>query len=132
MATELEEYLLEGVEPVHLHEPPGRLLGEEAAASHEADYAGLAGLLDVVGRDDDGRAAVLGDVHQVVPDALAQHRVHADGRLVQDEELGVGEERGREGDAPLLAARQVLHETVLRGQHEELRITRVFSVVYVI
>lgn len=49
----------------------------------------LSRLLDIMGGDDDGLVAGAGDLHQMGPDGLAQKWVHADGRLVEDQELGV-------------------------------------------
>ena len=60
------------------------------------------------------------DVQEVLPYAGAEERVHADGRLVEDEQLGLVEEGRCEGGAPLLPPGEVHNESLLRRQVEEL------------
>ena len=53
----------------------------------------LPGLLYVVRGDDDGSGGGGGDVGQVVPDRLAEDRVHPDRGLVQDDQLRLLQQR---------------------------------------
>lgn len=61
-------------------------------------------LFDVMRGDDDSLVSGAGDAHQVGPDGLAEQRVHAHRRLVQDQELGVVHEGHRERDTTLLTS----------------------------
>src|SRR5690606_9867839 len=63
----------------------------------------LGDLLDVVGdEDDDGRAAVGGELPEGGHELLAAPEVQARGRLVEEEQLGVGHEGSRDLDAAAL------------------------------
>jgi hypothetical protein len=61
------------------------------------------GLVHDVAADDEG-AAALGEAAEQRPQVAPQHGVQADGGLVEHQQLGLGEQRGREGHARLLAA----------------------------
>ena len=66
-------------------------------------------------------ACLVADVQEVLPDAGAEERVDADGGLVEDEQLRLVQEGGGERGAPLLPARQVHDQPLLRRQVEELQ-----------
>lgn len=51
--AESEENLFQSLGLVPLHEEAGRLLGEQAAVSHDPHHMSVTRLLDVVGGDDD-------------------------------------------------------------------------------
>ncbi len=70
-----------------------------------------------MGRDEQCDAAVGGEGVEEVPQVPAEHGVEADGRLVQDQEFGVAEERDREGYPAASAAGEVPGEHVgVRGE----------------
>lgn len=56
----------------------------------------------------------------MIPDVHPEQRVHADGGLVQDEQLGLVQEGGRERDSALLAAAQRLHLLVGAGKQQQV------------
>ena len=75
-----------------------RLRGDDASAAHQHELVAALGLVHDVARDEQRRAAV-GECVELRPELGAQHRVEADGRLVEDEHLRVAEKRRGEGDA---------------------------------
>ena len=72
------------------------------AEQHDA-VGVLVGLLEVVGGEQDG-AAALGVLADRLPEAAAALDVHAGGGLVEDQQGGVGEQGHREAQPLLLAA----------------------------
>ena len=83
-----------------------RALGDGAAGVHDDEVVGEPlGLLEGVGRHDDGRArvALLGDE---VPHVEPAVRVEARRRLVEEEHLGAAEQRGRRGRGAASAHRR--------------------------
>ena len=54
----------------------------------------------------------VGEAVEELPEVAAEHRVEADGRLVEDEQLRVAEQRGRERDARALAAGEARDDAV--------------------
>lgn len=100
--AQFQEHLFQGIESVHLHKSPGRFFSQKTSASHETDYTSLTGLLDVVRRDDDCGLAILGDLHQIVPDVLTQHWINAYRWLVQNQQLWISQKRCGQGDTTLL------------------------------
>lgn len=52
---------------------------------------------------------------------LAQNRIQADRRFIEDQQFRLVYERRGKGHAPLLAAAHVLHQPVLRRQVQQLR-----------
>lgn len=81
-------------------------LGSGDAAFLQQDYAvGLAlSLFEVVGGEDDG-LALASLVPHGLPELMAGVDVHARGGLIQDEQLGAGQDGKREANALLFAAR---------------------------
>lgn len=63
---------------------------------------GLSRFLNIMRRDNDGFVAIFGDLDQMVPDALTQERINADGRFVQNEKLRIVHQGYREGNSSLL------------------------------
>ena len=66
----------------------GRADHRDPAVVDDADPVGLLGLLEVVRRQEDGRAVLVADVAQVVPQAAAADRVEARGGLVEEQHAG--------------------------------------------
>ena len=62
-------------------------------------------------RDEQRRAAV-GEAVEELPQVAAQQRIEPDRRLVEDEQVGLAEQRGRERDAGALAAGQPVDDPV--------------------
>src|SRR6478672_5000065 len=73
--------------------------------TQEQEPVAATGLVhDVAGDEQCGSRG--GEGVEAVPEVVAQHGVEADGRLVEDQNIGPGEEGTREGDPRALAARQ--------------------------
>ena len=70
------------------------------------------GLVEVVGRQDDRLAAAL-EAADLVPEGSSGRRVEADGRLVEEERVGIAADGEREVDALALAARELAHQAAL-------------------
>ena len=84
--------------------------GDEPAVEDEGEAVALLGLVHVVRRDEDGHAALGRELVDEVPEEAPALRVDAAGRLVEEEELRLVEERRGERDALALAGREVLRE----------------------
>ena len=83
-----------------------RVERDQPSLGDQGDHVALLGLGDVLGGDQE-RAAGLSQPVELAPDALADERVDAGGRLVQEHQLGVVDERARELQPAAHAARQV-------------------------
>ena len=84
-----------------------RLAGDDLGTLELRGLRERVGLLEIVGRQQDGHAGVLAQRPDVVPEVRAALRVQAGGRLVQeDERRGVHQAEG-DVEAPALAARQL-------------------------
>ena len=89
------------------HDPGRRVEGHEAARVDQRDAVGQAlGLLHEVGHEDDRHAAVA-DVLDELPGVAPGLRVEAGRELVEDRDLRVADERERDREPLLLAARQL-------------------------
>ena len=87
-------------------------LGREPAAVHDGQsVTELLGLVHVVGGDDLGDALLLQPV-EAVPQEVASLGVEPGGGLVEDEDLGVRDERPRDREPTLHPARQRVHLVV--------------------
>ena len=98
-----------------------RPLGDDPAAVDDPDVVGeLVGLLQVLGGEEDGRALVVQRPH-LLPDRLAADRVEAGGRLVEEEDAGLVDQRRGEVEAALHPARVAADPAVgRRGQVDPL------------
>ena len=81
---------------------------EEAALTHEQQPVAAAGLVHDMAGDQQGGAGI-GQLAQDVPEVAAQGRVQSHGRLVEDEQLGLADEGGSQGDSRQLPAGEVEH-----------------------
>ena len=87
----------------------GRLLLDQdqlALADHADPVGHLLGLLDIMGGEDDGDAA-LAEAPDQLPHVAAQLDVDAGGRLVEEQDVGLVAERLGDHHPALHAARQV-------------------------
>ncbi len=83
-----------------------RSLGDDLAAVDDPDPVGEAiGLLQVLGRQEDGHPLVVGEALDLLPEGAAALRVEAGRRLVEEEDPRAVDEREREIEAALHAAR---------------------------
>lgn len=71
----------------------GGVLGEDAALAHEEEAVAALRLVHDVRGDEEGGAVFGGEAVEEVPQVAAEYGVEADGRFVQDEEVG-GAEQG--------------------------------------
>ena len=86
-----------------------RAQGDEAAVIHDGDAVAEAlGLVHVMGGEDDGAAGALQVIHEV-PEMPASLRIEAGGGLVEEQQLGIADQRAGHGQALLLAAGKRAH-----------------------
>lgn len=62
----------------------------------------LTGFLDVVRSNNNSGVFLLGNLNEMIPDAVAEDRIQADRWFVQDEQLWLVHHRRRKGHATLL------------------------------
>ena len=91
--------------PVRRRSSSGARSARITALAEEQQPVAARRLVHHVTRDEQRRAAVR-ELVEEVPQVAAQHRVEADGGLVEHEHVGLVEERRRERDARLLPARE--------------------------
>src|SRR5262249_25890830 len=99
-----------------------RALGDDAAVVDDPDAVGeLVGLLEVLGREEDGDALVLRKPAHLVPEGGAALDVQAGRRLVEEEDARAVDERQGEVEPALHAAGVALDAAVARlGQADTL------------
>ena len=96
----------------------GRALGDDAAAVDDPDAVREhVGLLEVLGREEDGHAAVGREPLHLLPERAPALHVEAGGGLVEEQDARPVDERQREVEPPLHAARVAAHAAV-GGLHE--------------
>ena len=83
----------------------GRAVGHDLAVADQDDAVGVGVRLLQVVRREEHRAALLGVLADGGPEVAATGHVHARGRLVEDQQLGVRQQRHGEPQPLLLAAR---------------------------
>ena len=94
---------------------------EDAAVADDQHAVGVGGRLRVVGDEDDRLAPLLAGPPQRVEDLGAGRVVEVAGRLVGEEQRRARHEGAGDGDALLLAGRQLVRLVVLlAGQVDEL------------
>ena len=98
----------------------GRRVRQEAAFCDERDVVALLGLSDILGRDHD-RAMGVPKALELRPDGLAQERIDARRRLVEEEQVRFMDQRGCQLQPALHAARQVAGASVPRIPEGEAR-----------
>ena len=99
----------------------GRPLGDQLPSVEDAHAVGqLCRLLQVVGGEQDGHAA-LPQFPERGPDDLADLGIEAGGRLVEEEDLRIGEQRPRDQEPPFHPAGEGLGRHLLAaGERHEL------------
>src|SRR5579859_6795298 len=101
-----------GVILVLLDQVVRRLGGQERAVVDDRDaIADRLGLLHGMGRQQDA-PALLSDVLDPAPELAARLRIKASGRLIEQEQRGVVDDRDVQGEALLLSARELLERLV--------------------
>jgi hypothetical protein len=87
---------------------PGRPFGDDQTPFHDDEpVAQPRGLLHVMGGEDEG-LALIRELAQPVPDEMAGLRVEPRSRLVEDDDLGIVEQRPGDEQTPLHPARELL------------------------
>ena len=86
-----------------------------AAVHHDEPVAELLGLVHVVRRDHERHALGLQPV-EPLPDEVARLRVEARRRLVEDQHVGLGDQRPRDREPALHAPREVVRLVVRRAR----------------
>ena len=90
----------------------GRALGDDLAAVDDGDAVGeLVGLVEVLGREQHGRAGGDEDPHDL-PHLVAAAGVETGGRLVEEQQLGGDDDAGGDVEPAAHAARVGAHEPV--------------------
>ena len=95
-----------------LDHPVRRVDDQHLAGAHQRDAVAAPGLVDEVGGDEDGDLVAAGQVDQVLPEAVPGHRVHARGRLVEDQQVGPVDQRHGELQALPLPQRERVGQRV--------------------
>jgi len=80
----------------------------------------LSCLFNIMCGNNDRLLARLGDVHQVIPDALTQQWIHAHGGFVQDQQFWIVHQGHSETHTTLLTTTEILHQSLLRRQIKEV------------
>ena len=101
-----QERLLDVVGAGALEQRGGGVVGEEQAVAHQQQPVAALRLVHHVAGDQH-RGALVGQPVEHRPQVAAQHRVEADGGLVEHEQLRLAEQRDRQGGPRLLAAGEV-------------------------
>ena len=104
--AQLEEHVFQ---VGHVHAADQRLgvgFFQQHALSHEGHHMCRSRLFDVV-RGDDDSDAFLGPRLEMLPDALSEHRIDADRRLVQHQKRRFVDESRGQRDASLLTAAEI-------------------------
>src|SRR6266550_4574694 len=95
---------------------------DDATLVEDADAVGLLGLLEVVGRQEDGRAARAAHLGKMLPERAAAGHVEPRGRLVQEEHLGIVQEAPHDLELSAHSARERTYRFVdVARDAEELR-----------
>ena len=76
-----------------------RVARQHPAGVHQRDAVAALGLVHEVGRDEDGDLVAAGEVDQVLPEGVPCHRVDARSRLVEDQQLGLVDQRHRQRES---------------------------------
>ena len=99
--------------PVCCFSSCGRALRDDAAVVDDRDAVRHAvGFVHVVRGQEDGHAFGLVQMLDVRPELIAALRIEAERRLVEKQDLGRVQQAARDLEAPLHAARELLHERV--------------------
>ncbi len=99
------------------HQLGRRAGGEHPPAVHRRQPVEPRRLLHVGGGDDDAHACALGaDRVDQLPELAARQRVDAGGRLVEDQEVGIVDQRAAEAELLLHAPRELLRRPVGEGR----------------
>ena len=83
--------------------------GQDAALAHQRDARAALGFVEV-GRGHDDRDALRQELGEQAPEFAARHRVDAGGRLVEQDDLRLVDQRARQRELLLHAARQAVGE----------------------
>jgi hypothetical protein len=120
VARQLQQYLCE----VLVQQPPRRTLRDDAAVIEYHDLiAQQLGLFHVVGREDDGLALRLDRLHQL-PEVAPRLRIESGCRLIEEQHVGVVDERDGKQQPLLLSAGELAivapGELLERAQAQQL------------
>ena len=96
--------------PIEALERRGRVQGLDLAVVDDGDAVAVLGLVHVVGGHEDGDADLVAQRADVLPDGVARLRVEPDGRLVEEEHLGVVQQPAGDLQPALHAAGEGAHE----------------------
>ncbi len=91
----------------------GALVGDDVAVAHRDDAVGVGGDVGFVGDDDDGHALLAVERDQGLHDLVRGAGVEIAGRLVGEQQARRVDQRARDGDALLLAARELARRVAL-------------------
>ena len=104
------------------HQPRRGVAGEHGPRVHQGDPVAPQRLVHEVGRDEDRHPLTAREVDEQLPELVAGDRVHARGRLVQQEHVGLVQDGDRQGE-PLLEPQGELsrRRVQVRAQAEAFR-----------
>ena len=86
---------------------PGRRVDDQHLAGvHQRDAVAALGLVHEVRGDEDRDLVAAGQLDQVLPEAVAGHRIDARGRLVEDQQVGLVDQRHGQLQALPLSQRE--------------------------
>ena len=90
------------------HQPGRSVAGQHGARVHQGDAVAAEGLVHEVGGDEDRHPLTAREVDEQLPELVAGDRIHAGGRLVQQEHVGLVQHGDRQGEPLLQPQREVL------------------------
>ena len=99
---DIEDFAAESLAP----EAVGGVNCDQTPFGQDPDPVAIGGFADVLGGDEQG-AALIAELAEVVPNLLPENRIDACGRLIEEQQVGIVDQRCRQGEATLHSARRV-------------------------
>ncbi len=102
----VDEGILERAGAAGTDESDRRIGRQHPPRIHQRDPVAARRFVHEVRGDEDGDALIAGKIDQQFPEGIARHRIHAGGRLIENEEVRLVHDRDRQRQALADAERQ--------------------------